>query len=409
MKVIDAFLLALRGIAAHKMRASLTMLGIIIGVTAVVSLMSIGRGAEASIVEQIESLGTDVLHIIPGRGRMGVVTTSIGSSNTLTYEDALAIANPLNCPSVSKVAPVVEDFAQVVAGDKNIITRYYGTTPEAEEIFDWRVVQGEAISRQEIERHAQLAVLGPTVAKTLFGDADPVGERIRINDYPFRVVGVLAGKGSFMTIDMDDMIAIPITTAKDKLDTRTTPQGGRVVTSISAQVSSKEAMADAKQEIEALLRQRHRITGQNDFTIVSEADIVAVIQDVMGILTILLGLIAGISLLVGGIGIMNIMLVSVTERTREIGIRKAVGAKRRDIMTQFLIEAAVLSLAGGMVGVLLGWGASQLFSGLNLGFGAVFSLDAVILAFTVSAAIGIFFGLYPAARAARLHPIEALR
>ena len=362
MKLFDAFLLAFKGIAAHKMRAALTMLGIIIGVTAVVTLISIGRGAEASIVEQIESLGTNVLHIIPGRGRMGTMTTAQGSSNTLTYEDALAISNPLNCPSVSKVAPVVRGFAAVVAGDKNIVTLYFATTPEAEEIFDWRVVQGEHISKQEVERHAQLVVLGSSAAKTLFGDDNPIGQRVRINDSSFRVVGVLGSKGSFMGMDMDEMIAVPITTAKDKLDTRTTPQGGRIVSNISVQVINKDDIPAAAEEIKTLLRQRHRIKDKDDFTIVGEAEMVATVKEVTGVLTLLLGLIAGISLVVGGIGIMNIMLVSVTERTREIGIRKAVGAKRRDILMQFLLEAAILSLAGGAIGTAGGWTLAFLIS-----------------------------------------------
>ena len=411
MNLVEALRMALRSIVANKMRASLTMLGIIIGVTAVITLVSVGNGAQASITDRIKSLGSDVLQIQAGRREQGRVTMALGSANTLTLEDARAIANPRNVPSVVAVAPQVMTFGQVVAGGKNLNTRIQGVTAEYADMFDWDVTQGEFIGKYHDDVQARVAVLGTTTANNLFPGQDPLGKTVRINDTPFVVIGVLESKGAFMMVDTDDVVMVPVSTAKAYLSQTRTPRGERVINSISAKVIDEQHLQAAQDEITTLLRQRHRLakSESDDFVITTQTEMVQTVGQVIGIMTILLGCIAGISLLVGGIGIMNIMLVSVTERTREIGIRKAVGAKRRDILTQFLIEAAVLCLSGGMVGVLLGWGASQLFSGLNLGFRALFSLDAVILAFTISAAIGIFFGLYPAARAARLHPIEALR
>ena len=411
MKLLEAFVLALRAIRANKMRSALTMLGIVIGVTAVIVLMSIGKGAENTITERIRSLGTDVLQIQAGRMQHGRVQRAMGSANTLTLEDAWAIANPRNCPSVDSVAPQVMTFSQAVAGDENTSTRVTGITPEYGEMFDWQVSEGEFIQKHHVDAQARVCVLGTSVVKDLFPYESPLGKLVRINDVPFRVIGVLESKGAFMMVDMDDAVMVPITTAKAKLTQMRTTRGGRVVSSISAKALDEEYLEQAREEITSLLRQRHRISpaDNDDFIITSQEETIQMISEVMGVLTILLTCIAGISLLVGGIGIMNIMLVSVTERTREIGIRKAVGAKRRDILTQFLIEAAGLSLTGGAIGVLLGWGASVLFSRLNLGFGAEVTLFAVGLAFGVAAIIGIFFGFYPAFRAARLNPIDALR
>lgn len=410
MNPVEAIPIALRGISAHKLRSFLTMLGLVIGVGAVISLMSIGTGAEAMITERIQSVGgPNVLQVSPGRAMQGMAQAAMGSASTLTLEDAEAIADPRNCPSVSLVAPTVMTFAQVVAGEENLSTRILGVSSEYEDVFNWGVTQGEFIAQHHVDAQSRVCLLGTTVAEELFGGVTPIGQRVRIKNIPFRVIGLLESKGAFMMLDTDDTMMIPITTAKAKLSTQRTARGERTVNSISVQVADESLLDVAIQEITALLRERHRITERDDFTVLSQSEIVEMVGEVMGILTILLGSIAGISLLVGGIGIMNIMLVSVTERTREIGIRKAVGAKRRDILIQFIIEAATLSIMGGAIGIFIGWSVAQIFSGLNLGFGALVSIDAVILAFSVSAAIGLFFGIYPATRAAWLNPIDALR
>jgi len=403
---------ALAGLSANKMRSALTVLGVIIGVTAVISLMSIGRGSQAAITSNIESLGTNLLFVRPGAASELGVRGALGSAAGLTLEDAEALADPYLAPSVAAVAPQVQTFAQVVAGRENTKTQVLGVTPEYESVRNFPVAEGQFISPSHVKNRSLVAVLGSNVAETLFGQMSPVGQSIKISGRQFKVIGVLESKGGTGFGITDDVVLAPITTVQYRLFSQRTAAGGQNVNTINVQVASAEETDAAIQQITSILRQRHRIVGEDDFTISSQQEIIGALQESTQVWVVFLGAIAGISLLVGGIGIMNIMLVSVTERTREIGIRKAVGAKRRDILLQFLLEAALLSLTGGGIGVLVGWGVSHFVSGLSLGgqpIQTVMSADIVILAVSVSAAIGILFGLYPAYRAARLNPIEALR
>ncbi|MGQ9674815.1 MAG: ABC transporter permease [Chloroflexota bacterium] len=412
MNLIESFNVALRALAANKLRSGLTMLGMIIGVAAVIAMLSVGKGAEASITSQIESMGSNLVFVTPGATQQGGVRTSAGSANSLTLEDAEAIADPVNVPEVAAVAPELSSFSQVVAGSQNVNTRIIGVTPEYQEVRNFRAAVGDFIEQQHVDARSLVAVLGSNVATQLFGTEDPIGREIKINRIAFRVIGVLESKGSQAMGNQDDMVVIPITTLQQRLF-RALPArgGGHIVSSINVQVASKELIDSAIQRIGDVLRERHKVV-EDDFTVRSQEDMLEVVAQITGILSLLLGSIGGISLLVGGIGIMNIMLVSVTERTREIGIRKAVGAKRRDILLQFLIESMVISVVGGGGGIALGAGLSAIVSRLDMGgqsLPTVVSGDAVALAVGVAAAIGIFFGLYPAFRAARLNPIEALR
>lgn len=412
MNLIESFNVALRALAANKLRSGLTMLGMIIGVAAVIAMLSVGKGAEASITSQIESMGSNLVFVTPGATQQGGVRTSAGSANSLTLEDAEAIADPVNVPEVAAVAPELSSFSQVVAGSQNVNTRIIGVTPEYQEVRNFRAAVGDFIEQQHVDARSLVAVLGSNVATQLFGTEDPIGREIKINRIAFRVIGVLESKGSQAMGNQDDMVVIPITTLQQRLF-RALPArgGGYIVSSINVQVASKELIDSAIQRIGDVLRERHKVV-EDDFTVRSQEDMLEVVAQITGILSLLLGSIGGISLLVGGIGIMNIMLVSVTERTREIGIRKAVGAKRRDILLQFLIESMVISVVGGGGGIALGAGLSAIVSRLDVGgqsLPTVVSGDAVALAVGVAAAIGIFFGLYPAFRAARLNPIEALR
>ncbi|HZU07433.1 MAG TPA: ABC transporter permease [Chloroflexota bacterium] len=413
MKLLESIRIALRALAANKLRALLTMLGIIIGVAAVISLISVGRGAQAAVTERIQGLGTNLLFIRPGAVQQGGIRQAQGSAQTLTLDDAAAIAE---LPSVVGVAPEIGGFAQLVASGQNWNTRVTGTTEAYPDVRNFHVASGEFISRQHVEGRSRVVVLGSTVAQNLFGELDPVGETVRISlsgrpGATFRVIGVMETKGGTGFGNQDDQVFVPLSTYHTSLAPARTVRGSFVVSTINVEVADASLMQETIQEIAALLRQRHRVA-QDDFTIQSQEDFLQTAAQVTNIMTILLGAIAGISLVVGGIGIMNIMLVSVTERTREIGIRKAVGAKRRDILLQFLVEATVVSLLGGLVGMALGMGLARLLAGVELNGQRLTTLvtpDAVVLAFTVSAAVGLFFGIYPAMRAARLHPIEALR
>jgi len=403
---------ALAALTANKMRSSLTVLGVIIGVTAVISLMSIGRGSQAAITSNIESLGSNLLFVRPGASTEAGVRGAQGSAISLTLEDAEALADRQLAPAVAGVAPQVQTFAQVVAGKKNTRTQVLGVTPEYQSVRNFPVATGVFISSSQVKSSSMVAVLGSNVAETLFGQMIPVGQSIKINGRQFKVIGVLQSKGGTGFGMTDDVVLAPITTVQKRLSSQRTAAGQQSVQTINVQAASAKETDAAIQQIASILRQRHRIVGEDDFTISSQQETIDALQQSTQVWVVFLGAIAGISLLVGGIGIMNIMLVSVTERTREIGVRKAVGAKRRDILLQFLVEAALLSLTGGGIGVLVGWGVSHFVSGLNLGGQAirtVVSADTVILAVSVSAAIGILFGLYPAYRAARLNPIEALR
>ena len=410
MTPLTTLLTALSSLGTNKLRSILTLLGIIIGVAAVISLMSIGRGAQESVTSRIQSLGTNLLFVQPGASSQGGISGGLGSASTLTLEDAYAILDPLFAPDVEAVAPELQTRSQLVAGRNNTSAQVVGVTPEYEFVRSVSIGSGQFITAAQVGNRSEVVVLGSQLSETLFGFRDPVGQTLRIGGRQFMVIGVLEGKSGLGSPDNQAMV--PITTAYYRLSSERTAQGEVSVQSINVQVSDGNAMDDAIQQVATVLRLRHRITGEDDFTITNQQDTIEALEETTETFAVFLGAIASISLLVGGIGVMNIMLVSVTERTREIGIRKAMGAKRRDIMVQFVSEATLLSLGGGAAGVLLGVALSRLLDGRSLGgqrFRTTFSGDIAALALIVSAAIGLFFGIYPAMRAARLHPIEALR
>ena len=412
MNILQTARTSMTAINSNKMRSTLTVLGVIIGVSAVISLMSIGRGSQAAITSNIESLGTNLLFVYPGATMQAGIRGTQGSATSLTLEDAEALVDASLAPSVAAVAPQVQTFAQVVAGRQNSNNQILGVTPEYEYVRNFPLAEGVFITETDVRNKSMVVVLGSNVAETLFGQMSPLGQYVKISGRQFKVVGVLESKGGTGFGSSDDAVLTAITTVQYRLSSQRTAGGERNVQSINVQVVSIEETDTAIEQITSILRERHRSTGEDDFTITSQQDTMEALQESTQVWVVFLGAIAGISLLVGGIGIMNIMLVSVTERTREIGIRKSVGAKRRDILLQFLVEAAFLSLTSGGIGVLVGWGISHFVSGMNLGgtiIQTVMSADIVILAVSVSAAIGIVFGLYPAYRAARLNPIEALR
>ena len=412
MTLLTILRTAVSSLGINKLRAGLTLLGIVIGVAAVISLMAIGKGAQEVVTSRIESLGTDLLFVRPGAASQGGVSGGLGSASTLTLEDAYALLDPVFAPSVTAVAPQISTTGQVVAGRENTATQVVGVTPEYEFVRNFPVASGQFISWTHVQNRSEVVVLGSQVSETLFGFRDPVGQTVRINGRQFTVVGVLETKGGTALGNQDNQVLVPITTAYYRLASQRTTQGDINVQSINVQAKSGDVMDEAVQEVATVLRLRHRITGEDDFTLTSQQETIETLEETTETFVVFLGAIAGISLLVGGIGVMNIMLVSVTERTREIGIRKAMGAKRRDILYQFVSEATVLSLGGGGVGVIVGILLSRALDGQSLGgqtFQTAFSGDIALLALTVSAAIGLFFGIYPAVRAAGLHPIEALR
>jgi putative ABC transport system permease protein len=399
---------ALGAIRVHKLRAALTMLGIIIGVAAVIAMVSVGSGAQRRIEEQIRSMGSNLILVLPGTQTSGGIRWGLGSQTTLTEEDARAIA--LEVPSVEVAAPNVRGAAQTVYGNTNWSTLIFGVTPDYVIAREWELTRGRIFGPDDVDAAAKVAVLGETVAKNLFADADPVGQMIRIKRVPFMVVGVLAAKGqSAFGQDQDDTVLIPISTAKRKVlgANRSNP---RAVGAISVRVRDADLMAEAQQQMRDVLRQRHRLqpAQEDDFNMRVLAEQFAAQEESARVMTMLLAAIASVSLLVGGIGIMNIMLVSVTERTREIGLRMAVGARGRDILAQFLVEAITLSIIGGLVGIGVGLLTSVAIASLAE-WTVEIAPDAIALAFGFSAAVGIFFGFYPARKASRLNPIEALR
>ena len=407
-KWLEPFSTAWVGVATHKLRSLLTILGIVIGVAAVISLMSIGRGAEANIIANIETMGADLITIRPGASvGFGGVRSAAGSANTLTMEDAEAISQQV--PYITAVASSYSTSLQLVVGNENLNSQVTGTVTEYLEVQNLEIASGSFFTAYDYQRGAKVAVLGSNVKETLFGDVDPVGQQMRMGSIIVRVIGVLESKGGIMG-SPDDGILIPLTALQQTVAQPRTAQGERVVSSIALTVSEEEQASYVVDEITSLLRSRHRLVPgvEDDFTLISMEEIASIMSEAVGTMTLLLGAIAAISLLVGGIGVMNIMLVSVLERTREIGIRKALGAREQDIWIQFLIEAAFLTLAGGIIGVILGWGVSSVVSRMGL-MTTLVTADIVILAVSVSVCIGLFFGLYPAWNASRLNPIDALR
>ena len=408
MNALASARIAVRALRVNKLRSVLTMLGIIIGVAAVIAMVSVGSGAQARIAEQIQSLGSNMLVVLSGSINQGGVRIGAGSQLTITEEDAWAIQREVG--GVHAAAPAMRGGGQVVWGNLNWSTTIQGVTPEFFEARDWPVVAGQPFSQEAVDGATKVALLGQTVARNLFADQDPVGQVIRIKKVPFTVVGVLDKKGqTTWGQDQDDLIVVPLSTAKRKL-LGVSQANARSVNSISVRVREDADIKEAEIETRELLRQRHRLQPyqDDDFSIRNLAEIAEAQEASSRVMTVLLAAVASVSLFVGGIGIMNIMLVSVTERTREIGLRMAVGARGRDILAQFLVEALALSMIGGVIGVVVGIIASYTIP-YFAGWRTLISAEAIIIAFAFAAAVGIFFGFYPARKAAQLNPIEALR
>ncbi|MDU4962517.1 MAG: ABC transporter permease [Sporomusaceae bacterium] len=399
----ESVAIALNALLGNKLRSILTMLGIIIGVGAVIAMISLGMGVRQQVQNSISGLGSNLIMVSPGAARTAGVRQAAGSNTSLDMKDAQAIARDVS--GVTAVAPAVSRQYQLVAGNQNWNTQVQGTTPEFLGVRNMTVEGGSFFTDRAVDARERVAVIGSTVAGSLFPNSSPIGQTIRINQSPFRVIGVLASKGqSAGGGDQDDIVLIPITTAQERL------MGITYVQLINIQAESEAVIYQVQDEVTSLLRARHglRTDQEDDFTVRNLVSVMETAAEATGTITLLLGNIAAISLLVGGIGIMNIMLVSVTERTREIGIRKALGAKHRDILLQFLIEAVVIGVLGGVIGILLGVGASGIISAFA-GWNTVISPLSIAAAFAFSVAIGMFFGIYPAQKAARLDPIVALR
>ena len=407
MTLAQAFLEALESLNGNKLRSGLTVLGIVIGVASVIAMLAVGRGAEASITGSISGIGTNLLFVFRG-GQ----DESIRNERPITLSDAAAIADPFAAPSIEAVAPILQANREISYGGERTTVELNGATPEYFSVQNYELTEGEFLNEEHLLGRASVALIGPEAADTLFGRHDGItGETIRIDGQPFRIIGVLASKGGGMFGSQDNRVIIPFSTAQARLIRRNTRDQVDV---LLIQAVSGEAVPQATEEISQILRQRHQTPiGADDFTVFTQQDLLTTFQSITGILTIFLGGIAGISLLVGGIGIMNIMLVSVTERTREIGLRKALGARRRDILTQFLTESSLLSLIGGIIGIIFGWlisfAVGQIAAANDTAFTPVVGADAVALATIFSAIVGLFFGIYPANRAASLEPVEALR
>ena len=409
MNVGQSVKIAVRSLRVNKLRSALTMLGIIIGVGAVIAMVAVGAGAQARVAEQIQSLGSNLIIVLSGSITTSGIRLGQGSQLTITEDDAAAIAR--EAPAIQVAAPSVRGTGQVVYGNLNWGTAIQGVTVDYFEARDWALDSGRPFTQEEIDGAAKVALVGQTTAVNLFAEADPVGQIIRIRKVPFTVVGVLGRKGqNSWGQDQDDIILIPISTAKKKVLGVSSQSNPRSVGSISVKVRAGEDMSDATEQIRALLRQRHRLQPyqDDDFSLRNLAEILQTQEESSRVMTYLLAAIASVSLLVGGIGIMNIMLVSVTERTREIGLRMAVGARGRDILAQFLIEAVTLSLIGGVIGIAMGLGGSRAIS-YFAEWHTLVAPESIAMAFGFAAAVGVFFGYYPARKAARLDPIEALR
>jgi putative ABC transport system permease protein len=408
MYLLAGVRIALRALRVNKLRSALTMLGIVIGVGAVIAMVAVGTGAAQRIKSQIASIGSNLLMIQPGSATSGGIRLGYGSRMTLTEEDARAIA--LEVPGVLYTSGLMRGQVQLVFGNENWSTVLVGTSADYAAIRDWEVEDGKFFSQEDVDGFTKVAVLGLTVKEALFGDADPIGQIIRIRKVPFTVIGVMARKGqSTWGNDQDDTVIVPLSTAKKRV-LGMSQANARFVGTIQVKVDSAETIPMVEEQVIALLRQRHRLQPyqEDDFQVRNLADMFAAQEAASKTMTILLGAIASVSLLVGGIGIMNIMLVSVTERTREIGLRMAVGARSRDILGQFLIEAITLALVGGLLGVSIGVGVSKLIA-VVAEWNTLITPSSIAMAFGSAALIGIFFGYYPARKAASLDPIEALR
>jgi putative ABC transport system permease protein len=408
MNLSQLLLEALESLNSNKLRSGLTMLGIVIGVAAVIAMMAVGNGAQASILGTINGIGTNLLFVFSGARN----NPNIKNPRPITMSDANAMLDPYAAPDVKNVAPVIQGNAIADFNGNTKSTTVIGVTPEYSSVINISLLEGEFISQANLLGRASVAVIGVDVADTLFNRRDGlIGETFRVKNQPFRIIGVLTpiGGGSFGS--QDNVVLVPITTAQARLISRSNPDAVDVV---YVQATDFSTVTLASDEISQILRMRHRTqVGLDDFTVFTQQSILSTVQTVTGVLTVFLGGIAAISLLVGGIGIMNIMLVSVTERTREIGLRKALGARKRDILIQFLVESSLLSLIGGIIGIILGWliafTVGRVAAALGNNFTPLVGLDAILLATLFSAAVGLFFGIYPANRAAGLEPVEALR
>jgi putative ABC transport system permease protein len=403
MNLFATFRIAVRALRRNTLRTLLTMLGIIIGVGAVIAMVSIGNGAKSQMEARVASLGQNVIQVFSGMVSRGGFRGGFGSSGTLTKEDYEALRREVS--GVNGASPEVRSFAQIAYGNQNINSQVLGVGADYVEIRSWPMAGGVNFTENDVRNANKVALIGKTTAETLFGETDPVGQIVRVKSAPFTIVGLLGAKGTSMSgSDQDDVLLVPYTSAMRRLS------GDNTFRSIMVQAAERDSLADVQQQITELLRQRHRVLDgrDDDFIVRTQQEIADFATDSAKIMTLLLAAVASVSLIVGGIGIMNIMLVSVTERTREIGLRMAVGARGRDILWQFLIEAVTLSLVGGIIGILLGVGGAELVS-RNLGWSTLVSPQSIMTAFFFSAAIGVFFGFYPARKAAQLDPIDALR
>ena len=408
MTVLQSMRIAVNALRVNKLRSILTMLGIIIGVAAVIAMVAVGAGAQARVAEQIQSLGSNLIIVLSGSVSQGGIRLGQGTQLTISEDDGYAIQREI--PAVQASAPSSRGSGQIVYGNLNWATSIQGVTPIYFEARDWAVVAGRGIVQEDVDGATKVALLGQTTALNLFGDADPVGQIVRIKKVPFTVVGLLDRKGqNSWGQDQDDVVIIPLSTAKKKV-LGVSLSNYRSVNSISVKIRAGEDMQEAEEQMRALLRQRHRLQPQqdDDFWIRNLSEVLQTQEESSKVMTYLLAAIASVSLLVGGIGIMNIMLVSVTERTREIGLRMAIGARGRDILSQFLVEAITLSLIGGVIGIAFGLAGSELIS-YFAEWRTLVNVESIAVAFGFSALVGVFFGFYPARKAARLDPIDALR
>lgn len=403
MDILESVKMAATTLVANKLRSSLTMLGIMIGNASVIAMVGIGQGAQRLASEQFEALGPNVLFVVPGS--QATRNTTLEVPKTLVLEDARAIATQV--PSVKEVAPQINTRQLVTYRNKNTNATILGTTSDYLSVRSFDVETGRFITDQDIKRSNQVVMLGPELAKKLFDNQNPIGEQLRIKNLSFQVVGIMKPKGSALGDNPDETVYVPITTVANRIVGRTSPYGLEI-TAISLSAKDEDSTGAAKFQVENLLRLRHKINGEDDFTVRSQKDLLTIVNTITSGLTLMLAAIAAISLFVGGIGVMNIMLVSVTERTQEIGLRKAIGAQEQDILIQFIIEAVILSAAGGLFGTMLGVGGISLVSAFSP-LKASISPVAVIVAVSVSGGIGLFFGVVPARRAAKLDPIVALR